>query len=511
MPLSDAVTLDRVSRVVGYKITKGFFNTVSPNLPQRIVVLAEANDANQASLSTTPIELTTSQQVGNLFGFGSPAHLISRILRPVLGGDGVGAIPTQYMVQPRAANATPKILTITPVGVATQNVTHYLRVAGRRTLDGVDYAINIVVGDTAATISQKIANAINAAIGAPCLANNATYSAILTTKWSGATANDFNVTVDTGTPAVSGGITYSIVTSQTAIATPSIASALAAFQNDWNTIVINSYGLNTSIMSTLETFNGRPDPANPTGRYAGIVLRPFVAISGSILDDPSAITDFRQDDVTIAVAPAPNSPGFAFEAAANMAYVWAIKAQNNPQLDVNADFYPDMPTPVLASSFGTMNDYNNRDAIVKKGCSTVTLENGRYKVEDFVTTYHPSGENPPQYRYVRNLNIDWNVKYGYYLLQDINVRDKVLASDGDNVSVANVIKPKTWKAILDGYADDLASRALITQPSFMQDSITVKLGETNPDRLEVFFRYKRSGVARIVSTTAQAGFNFGAI
>jgi phage tail sheath gpL-like len=324
------------------------------------------------------------------------------------------------------------------------------------------------------------------------------------------TANDFNITVDTGTPAVSAGITYSIVTSQVAIGTPSIASALA-FNNDWNTIVVNSYGLVTSIMSALETYNGIPDPVTPTGRYAGIVLRPFVAISGSISDDPSSITDLRLNDVTIAVAPAPNSPAFAFEAAANMAYAWAIKAQNNPHLDVNADFYPDMPVPVLVSSFGTMADYTNRDAIVKKGCSTVTLENGRYKIEDFVTTYHPAGENPPQYRYVRNLNVDWNVKYGYYLLQDLNVRDKVLASDGDNISVANVVKPKTWKAVLDGYADDMASRALITQPSFMQDSITVKLGETNPDRLEVFFRYKRSGVARIVSTTAQAGFNFGAI
>ena len=45
----------------------------------------------------------------------------------------------------------------------------------------------------------------------------------------------------------------------------------------------------------------------------------------------------------------------------------------------------------------------------------------------------------------------------------------------------------------------------------MQKSITVGLSTLNPDRLETFFKYKRTGVARISSTTAQAGFNFGTI
>jgi hypothetical protein len=43
----------------------------------------------------------------------------------------------------------------------------------------------------------------------------------------------------------------------------------------------------------------------------------------------------------------------------------------------------------------------------------------------------------------------------------------------------------------------------------MQNSITVEVSSINPDRLETFFRYKRTGTARISSTTAEAGFNFG--
>jgi hypothetical protein len=43
----------------------------------------------------------------------------------------------------------------------------------------------------------------------------------------------------------------------------------------------------------------------------------------------------------------------------------------------------------------------------------------------------------------------------------------------------------------------------------MQSSIEVDISTTNPDRLETTFNYKRTGVGRIASTTATAGFNFG--
>jgi hypothetical protein len=74
-----------------------------------------------------------------------------------------------------------------------------------------------------------------------------------------------------------------------------------------------------------------------------------------------------------------------------------------------------------------------------------------------------------------------------------------------------VIKPKQWKQILGNYAEDLVKRSLVVDAAFMQDSIAINVGVSNPDRLETFFRYKRSGFVRIASTTAEAGFNFGKV
>jgi phage tail sheath gpL-like len=504
--MNDAVGTELLSRIVGYKITKGDFSESSPNLPQRIAILAEANEANQATLDVTPKEITSPEQAGELYGYGSPIYLVLRILRSRYGAS-VGGIPTVVYPQAKASGAVAKVLVITPTGTATGNGTHTLVIAGRKSLDAVFYDINIVTGDTPAIITAKIQDAVNKVLGAPVVGTSSSTTATLTSKWAGLTSNDLSVTIDTYGDGL--GITYAVTSPTAGSGTPSIAAALNSFGSDWNTLVINSYGTVSSIMDALQSFNGRPDSI-PTGRFRGIVMKPFIALTGSVIDDPSTITDARLDEVTIAICPAPLSKGLPMEAAANMAVLFARKSQDNPHLDVAGDSYPDMPVP-SDGNIGSMAVYENRDAILKKGSSTVDLIAGRYQVQDFVTTYHKLGEVPPQFRYARNLMLDFNVRFGYYLLEQIHVVDHAIAKDSDTVSVSNVVKPKQWKQIINGYAEDLAKRALIVDVDFTLKSIVVGLSTTNPDRLETQFRYKRSGVARISSTTAEAGFNFGTL
>jgi phage tail sheath gpL-like len=503
--MSEAIGIDRISRVVGYKITKGDFSTVSPNLPQRVAILAEANEANQSTLVLTPTQITTLKQAGVLYGYGSPIYNIIRILMPVNGG-GIGGIPIWVYPQAKASGATARVVDIEVSGVATDNATHTVVIGGRYNLDGTSYDIAIEAGDTQDIIYSKIEDAVNNVLGCPASASSTDYEATLTTKWNGLTAQDVTVSVDTNNKSV--GLTYTVTQTQAGTATPSVAAALELFGNNWNTITINSYGTVSTVMSALEGYNGIPDPENPTGRFVGDVMKPFIALTGSVAEDPSSITDARKDNATIAICPAPLSDGHPMEAAANMCVWFAVKAQATPHLDVEGMFYPDMPTP---GDIGAMDTYNNRDAIVKKGCSTVLLTGGKYQVQDFVTTYHPEGENPPQFRYCRNLMLDFNVYFGWNLILLINVADHAIAADSDPVSVSKVIKPKQVKALISSYATDLASRALIADVEFMKSSATANLDSSNPDRINVFYRYKRTGTARIVSTIGEAGFNFGTL
>lgn len=506
MAISSAIDIDRVSRVLGYQLTTGNFQNITPNLPQRIAILGEANTANQATLSLTPTEITSAKQAGDLYGYGSPLYNIVRILRPA-NSNGVGGIPVIAYPQVEDVAGVKSVRTITVTGTATANGVHTVIINGRRGIDGGRYDFSVVTGDTPTIISGKIEDAINAVLGSPVTATSNIADAILTSKWKGLTADDINVEVDTNNISV--GVTYAVVNTTAGAGTSDITTALDLFGSNWNTIVINSYGV--SKLDDLSDFNGAPSSTNPTGRYQGIMMKPFIALFGNTDDDVSAIgtiTDARKDDVTNAICVAPNSKGLPMEAAANMAFLFATVMNNNPHLDVNALFYPDMPVPI-SGNIGDMATYNERDVLVKKGASTVDFVNNKYQVQDFVTCYHPDGEVPPQFRYCRNLMIDFNIKFGYRLLEEINVVDHAIANNDDIVDVDKVIKPKQWKQIVDAYASELGRRALIADVPFMQDSIQVGLSATNPDRLETFFKYKRTGIARIGSTTVEAGFNFG--
>ncbi|PXX26278.1 phage tail sheath gpL-like [Thalassospira sp. 11-3] len=503
--ISTAVGTERKSRTSGYKIKKGFFDNDPANLPQIIAVFGEANTANQSGLSTVKKEITSAKEAAELYGYGSPLHQMFRILRPV-SGDGVGGIPTIAFPQAEAGGATATAHEWTVTGTATANATHTIVIAGRGSLDFLKYSFAIVKGDTATVIAGKIKDAINGVLGSPVTAANVAGVLTITTKWKGVTSANLKSTIDLGTNAA--GVSYSKTATTDGAGAADLSGALAQMGDVWYTVVVNPYG--AAAFDDLEAFNGRPDADNPTGRYEGSVFKPFMAFFGSVLDDKDDIVAITNDsarieEVTNVLCPAPKSEGFPWEAAANAARLFARTMQDTPHLDINNMAYPDMPVP-SNGIIGDMADYNNRDLLVKNGASTVVLENDSYKVQDFVTTYHPEGENPLQYAYARNLNLDWNVSDNYRTLEKLFVKDHVLIRDGQVTDVAKAIKPIEWKGIVQDLFVDLAVKALINDPDFSKESLRVEIDGTNPDRFNTFFRYKRTGIARIESTDVEAGF-----
>lgn len=505
--ISDAISASARAAVVGYKITKGDYALTSPNLPQRIAILSEANTDKVSGLSLEPFQFTNASSVGDKMGYGSPAYMAARILRPLQGG-GVSGIPT--LVYPVEGGTTPTatVTTITiTCAAATGNAKHYPVIAGRTSVDGQSYAFNVVEGDTAITIAAKVITAVNSVIGSPVIAAAGVGDGVitLTSKWKGI-SSIFESRIDTnGLPV---GASYA-VSKVDGTVTGKVADALAKFENDWNTLVINPYGMDSDVLDALELVNGKPDPVDPTGRYAAITFKPFLAFFSKSTTDPvtDVVVTTRANDCTNVYCPAPNVKLLPIEVAANVVRLVATMAQDNPHLDVNDRPYPD--ALVDANVIGNYSDYEYRDSAVKAGLSTVDYVGGDIIIKDLVTTYNPSSEVIPQFRYVRNLILDWNIRYAYRLLEAINVVNHTLIPDGTISSASNTITPAAWKGILFKMFDDLADRGLIAEPEFSKDSLTVGISSTNPDRFETFFRYKRTGIARICSTTAEAGFYYG--
>lgn len=507
MAISTAVSLDRVSRVVGYKIKSENFNPDTPYLPQRIAILGEANTANQVGLTTASFEFINAKEVGDKYGYGSPLHQMARILRP-LSGDLLGGISTVIYPQISDGGATASIITKSVTGTATSSTTHYVVINGRSSVDNARYAFDIVKGDTAAAIATKIIDAVTNVLGSPVLAADNLGNIDFTTKWEGVTAAELNIEFDSGDDDA--GIVYAETANTDGTGTVDIATSLTLFGDNWNTLVINPYG--TTEFATYETYNGIPDPTNPTGRYIGTNFKPFVVFTGSVLSSKTsivAITDAtaRKSEVTNVLAPAPNSKGWTWEAAANMLITYAYIAQNSPHLGNGGRSYPDMPIPA-DGDIADFADYTARDYMVQRGSSTVSLENGKYTVQDMVTTYHPDGELPPKFRKTRDLVVDWNVAYGWITIQKRDIQDKAIVSDADVVTVGATISPKQAKQLVISFIKDKASEALIVDTDFAIDSIVVGVNSSNASRLDIFFRYKRSSTADIVSTDAAIDFAF---
>lgn len=497
-----AVGQDIISATVGYALKYKNRSKSSPNLPQRVAVLCEANNANQADLNTEEWEATSLQAVGARYGYGSPAYIIARVALPGLGG-----IPLVFYPQEEAVGATAKAYSVTPIGTATANATHTIVLSGRRGIDAQFLSFTVNVGDGPAEISAKISDVVSKVIGSNFDPAATEYECNLTSKWKGLTANDLKVRIDTNEKDA--GITYTVASEQDGAGTPDIAAALALMEPKWNTIIVNSYSTQTDVCDALEAWNGIPDDDTPTGQYQGTKMKPAIALTGSVDEDPSDFTDARKAEVTIVICAAPNSEGLPMEAAANAAVLQAKTQQDTPELDIIYQNYPDMPGP-SDGDIGAMADHEERDRIVKKGCSTVQYVNGKYQIVDFVTTFHPDGELIPAYRYARDLSVAFQIRFTYLNLEKQFVKGKVIVEDDATVyKDKQVVSPSSWKAALYDMHDDLIGRALCVDPENFKEQLSVEISGTNKDRLDTSMETTLTGIARISATENTISFKFG--
>jgi phage tail sheath gpL-like len=506
--LSTAVDLSRISRVVGYKVYPANFEVITPYLPQRVVILGEANTAYQENLDETPFAFINAKQVGEKYGYGSPLHQMARILRP-LSGDPIGGIPTIAIAQPEDDGATAGIyeLGVTVATTVTKNATHKLYINGRDNIDGQYYSFTVPEDGDAGDVIDAIIDAVNGVMGSPVVASDGTTKVILTSKWKGATAV-LNCRVETFGEGA--GIVYAESSNTAGTGDAEIDDALATFGDNWNTLVVNAYG--EAVFDVIELFNGVPDPQNPSGRYTPTSFKPALFFFGSVLgvkEDIELITNdaARIDQVSNVHCPAPNSEGFPWEAAANVVLICAITAQNYPHLDVGGQKYLDMPVPT-DEDIGDFANYTGRDYLVKVGSSTVSLSAGKYMIQDLITTYAPEGDPTPKFRPVRDIIVDWNVAYNVLLLMQIYIQDKAIVPDNTPTKVSNTIKPKGVKQLFNELFSNLEGLALLADQSFSADNLQVGINEVNPARLDVAFKYKRTSTAHIVSTDAAVDFNY---
>ena len=337
----------------------------------------------------------------------------------------------------------------------------------------------------------------------------------LDSKWTTTTANEIDIDIDVNNEDA--GISYTLPVMANGGGAFDISTALANIGEIWTTGIINTF--DKTLFDVFEDFNGVPSDLGGSGRWNALVAKPLIACTGtkeSVKTNLFVFSSGRKDDLTNCMAPAPNSLGFTFEAAANMMGVFLSVMNVKPHSTAADMYYWDMPFPINGEIGAFKNYTGGRDDLVKEGISTVTVDESRgYRIEDFVTfrRLDEQAQNQKDWRYCRDIvGIDFNVNYNYRILEETNLYGKTTVPDSATISTdvsKEVVKPKQWKGDVYKLFKDLSEVALIADPDFSKASLMVGISGENPKRFNTSFDYQRTATVRISSTTAGAGFYYG--
>jgi hypothetical protein len=168
---------------------------------------------------------------------------------------------------------------------------------------------------------------------------------------------------------------------------------------------------------------------------------------------------------------------------------------------------------IIAGDYGDLRplSYNERDLLLKSGISNLEPKTiGGYKIGDLVTLYHPQGQQNPLFRYDRDITLVGNI--GYDLKTVFNNSDEwksiIIVSDTittDNDSARSV---KDIKATLDTRLRLYGKNAWIADVDTAINNSTVQIDNLNPNRFNINPSFELSGVGRIFDIVNFVGFYF---
>lgn len=495
MAISEAVDQSAVARTVGIKVE---FRDLRGGrvlfLPQRIALIGQGNSLSTYSLDKRSV--FSAQEIGETYGFGSPLHLAGKQLFPT-NGDGVGSIPvTVYPLEDDASGvaATGNILF---AGTQTSTESYTINIGSVSTT----FVLN--EGDADTVAATTLVAAINGVPDMPVIAavNGGTPEQVdLTAKWEGVSTNDIITSVD-GNIA---GITIAITQLSGGLVNPDIDDALNNIGEVWETIIINPMEYtDTDTLDKIATFG--------EGRWGALTKKPLFALTGSQESTVATLTAFgdaRKTDRINSLIPAPDSVSLPVEIAARAAARIAVQANNNPPVD----YASKQISGILPGGDDAQWNYVERDALVKAGISTTELIDNIIELSDTVTFYHPTGEEPPAYRYVVDIVKLQNIVFNLRLIfESDNWKGKVLLPNDTPTVNADARKPKDAKAAIFVLIDNLALNAIISDPVFAKESTLTEISSTNPKRLDIQTTVKLSGNTNIISIDLFFGFFFGTL
>jgi phage tail sheath gpL-like len=488
------IDVTAVARVTGidaqYKDLRG---GALLNLPQHLGILAQG--ATLSTYASTKFDATSATQVGDVMGYGSPAHLIAKQLFPD-NGDGVGSIPVTFHPLSDAYGSAAALGTITPSGTVTKAAAYRVRISNI-----LSAPFTIAVSATVAQRVTQMTAAINAVLDMPVVAADNTTAVGLTAKWAGASGNDIYVEVVGDTAA---GNVFVCTSMTGGSVNPDVTTALASIGGVWETMLLNAMELaDTATLNLIQTWGD--------GRWGATVKKPVVCFTGCVIASQAsaiAVSDARKTDKINSQLVSPGSHDLPFVVAARQLARIVVVANNNPPTGYAAQ----AATGLTPGDDSVQWDWPARDAAVKGGSSTVEVKDGVVNISDVVTFYHPTGDQNPAFRFV--CDIVKIQQYVFNLALIFEAKEWAAAPlipDDQPTTNPNARKPKSAVAEVCTLHETAGLAAIISDVAFAKKNTFASIDSQNPKRLNVNVTIKLSGNTNIVDVSLNFGFFFGTL
>lgn len=317
-------------------------------------------------------------------------------------------------------------------------------------------------------------------------------------KWKGASGNAIKVEVI----GDSVGVVFTITQLSGGVANPGVSTALAQVGPVWESMAINAAPIeDTTILDAFQVWG--------EGRWNELVRKPLVVFTGvthATVAAATAVSSGRRTDRINAQLVAPGSKSLPFVVAARQLARIAKLASNNPPHDYGSQ----RATGLLPGDDRDQWDFAMRDQAIKAGSSTVEIKDGVVSISDVVTFYRPTGEEPPAFRFVKNIVRLQNVLF------NIDLEFTKAEWDGapmvpDDQPVVNPAarKPKHAKAEAAAILDGLGDQAIIVNVAESKKAIQAAINSQNPDRLDLEIPVLLSGNTNIKGIVLKWGLFFG--
>ena len=478
------------SRVCGVDVEYKNFNVGNAAmLPQRLAIFGIGNDDADYGLNKMEVGGSCTQ-VGDRFGYGSPLHLIAKVLFPLAGNS--ATFPVTIYPLKKSDDAIPAEAAILSMGTPKANGSGIVHIGG------ISSEFAIKKGDKCSDILNSITSAINGNMDNPAYAEIVCGKIKLVSKWSGESSNMISLEVECGVE----GLVFSLTPFEGGAIDPDIVPALQKIGNIWETQILDSFDYKKN--SRLDQYQEYGE-----GRWGSLEKKPLIVAHGcnDDLETRTAITDPRKYDYINYLIVSVGSRELPFVIAAKgLVNDIMTTANNNP-----AQGYKGLLTSLHCGDDSVQENYGQRDSSVKKGSST-NIKNGSVaELNDIITFWHPESEGMfPSRRYVVNLVKLQNVVYNVRLIMEMDeLKGAPLVKDDQPTRNPKAVSPKVIKTYFMNLANSLALVAILAESEFTKKNLTVLLDSANPNRLNSNFPCKLSGNIEITDSLIQFGYLLG--